>query len=388
MAAVSFFPVEETSKLAALMGVEAEVQTLLDAQNYDKVYSLFAKKSGALLTQGDYAANPKDLEKVYNLLIAIVSQAKQDDLPDLVPAIVAPLLTDDATNLPIQKLQVLSNLFNSLDAASHIRYLVFVAVVQLAYKADEIDVILPTLPLLNSYFTAWGVEQDEERSLILLLSEVLADKFPAQAYEYLLQYLRTFPSKPFPKQVQETAAQAVETALTLPAVTNFVDLARLAPVASLKSSHANLLSLVQIFVDGNVSAFDKFLSEHPKFLSEHPSFDESALRTKIRLLTLATLAYPFVDVADGLSFANVAKALNVDLVDVEEWVVTAIRSGLIDGRIDQVNKVVRVSRATQRVFGPEQWNMLEERLSSWSDNLKHILQVLHNAKTAVGQASA
>ncbi|KAJ3246479.1 hypothetical protein HDU78_006900 [Chytriomyces hyalinus] len=380
--AVSFFPVEETSKLAALMNCEADIQTLLDAQNYDEVYLKFAKNSGALLD----AVPPKDLEKVYNLLIAIVSQAKQDDLPDLVPSIINPIVSSSAENAQ-QKLKVLSNLYNSLESTSHIRYTVFLAIIQLAAQSNELDVLVPTLPQLESFFPVWGVELDESRRMILLLSEVLGndDEFLNQSYEYLIKYLKTYPQSKsaYPKQVQDTAVKAVKQALRLPAVTNFSDLYALGPVVSLKGTNADLMALVEIFVSGDVKAYRAFTKKHPSFAKDN-GFDDAALLKKIRLLTLASTACG-VSANDGKSellFSTVSAALEVDNVDVEEWIVNGIRSGLIDGRINQVNKLVVISRATHRVFGEKQWDLLSDRLSTWGDNLKDLLQVIQNAKQA------
>ncbi|KAI8621513.1 hypothetical protein BC830DRAFT_180443 [Chytriomyces sp. MP71] len=379
--AVSFFPVEETTKIAALMACEAEIQTLLDAQNYDQVYARFAAKSGALLA----AVAAKDIEKVYNLLIAIVSQAKPDDLPELVTQIINPIVASPEESAQ-QKLKVLSNLYNSLESTSHIRYTVFMAIIQLASQSNELDALVPALPQLDSFFIAWGVELDETRRMILLLSEVLGadDDFQNESYEYLIKYLKTYPQSKsaYPQQVQDTAAKAVAQALRLPTVTNFSDLYALGPVVSLKTSHADLMALLEIFVSGDVKAYKKFLAAHPQFL-EKQGFKADALLRKIRLLTLAGVACGFVEGKTGMGFAVVGDALEVEDADVEEWVVNGIRSGLIDGRIDQVNRVVVVSRATHRVFGDKQWDLLSDRLSNWSTNLKDILHVLQSAKQAV-----
>ncbi|ORY43958.1 PCI-domain-containing protein [Rhizoclosmatium globosum] len=368
------------------MDCEAEIQTLLDAQNYDAVYAKFAKKSSSLLE----AVGPKDIEKVYNLLIAIVSQAKQEELADLVPSIVNPIVSSGEENATI-KLKVLSNLYNSIETTSHIRYSVFVAIVQLASTANELDTVVPVLPQLESFFVSWDVDLDEKRRLILLLSDVLGqvEEFKNLSYEYLIQYLKTYQSSKstaaYPKQVQETALKAVHQALTLSFVTNFSDLAALGPVQSLKTAHADLLSLVQIFVSGDVKAFKAFVKKHAGFVSKN-ELDEEKLLKKIRLLTLSSVACKYVDSTSDMPFSVVSDALEIDVADVEEWVVTGIRSGLIDGRIDQVQKVVCVSRATHREFSAKEWDLLSDKLVGWSNNLKDILQVLQNAKAVASAA--
>ncbi|KAI9349227.1 hypothetical protein BDR26DRAFT_833835, partial [Obelidium mucronatum] len=278
----------------------------------------------------------------------------------------------------------LSNLYNSLESTSHLRYSVFIAIVQLSAQSGDLDAVVPTLGQLESFFVAWDVDLDEKRRLILLLSNVLSEEseFQNLSYEYLIQYLKTYPQSTasYPKQVQETAVKAVKQALNLNFVTNFTDLNNLGPVQSLKASHVDLLALVQVFVGGDVKAYTAFVKKHPGFI-EKSELDGSKLERKIRLLTLSSLACGYVDVDAGdLPFKVIAQALDIEDGDVEEWVVTGIRSGLIDGRIDQVKKVVCVSRATHREFTNKQWELLSDRLAGWSNNLKEILGVLQNAK--------
>ncbi|KAK9075903.1 hypothetical protein SSX86_004233 [Deinandra increscens subsp. villosa] len=50
---------------------------------------------------------------------------------------------------------------------------------------------------------------------------------------------------------------------------------------------------------------------------------------------------------------------------VEPWVVKAITAKLVDCKIDQMNKVIRMSHCTERVFGLLQWQALREKLATW-----------------------
>lgn len=43
--------------------------------------------------------------------------------------------------------------------------------------------------------------------------------------------------------------------------------------------------------------------------------------------------------------------------DVEEWVLRAIQTGLMEAKMDQMQRVVVVRRCTNRVFGPVQWKV-------------------------------
>ncbi len=68
--------------------------------------------------------------------------------------------------------------------------------------------------------------------------------------------------------------------------------------------------------------------------------------------------------------------------EVEEWVVDAIRLGLIDARMDQSRQEVRVASAIHREFGPDQWPKLQHRLHLWRDNVAAYLRTLQAMRTS------
>lgn len=43
--------------------------------------------------------------------------------------------------------------------------------------------------------------------------------------------------------------------------------------------------------------------------------------------------------------------------EVEDWVLRAIQTGLMEAKMDQMQRVVVIRRCTNRVFGPVQWKV-------------------------------
>lgn len=43
--------------------------------------------------------------------------------------------------------------------------------------------------------------------------------------------------------------------------------------------------------------------------------------------------------------------------EVEDWVLRAIQTGLMEAKMDQMQRVVVIRRCTNRVFGPLQWKV-------------------------------
>ena len=59
---------------------------------------------------------------------------------------------------------------------------------------------------------------------------------------------------------------------------------------------------------------------------------------KMRLLTLVTLAMGKTEI----EYATVASGLNIEVDDVEDWIIEAIGEDLLEGKLDQINDRVLI----------------------------------------------
>ena len=85
---------------------------------------------------------------------------------------------------------------------------------------------------------------------------------------------------------------------------------------------------------------------------------------------------------------SVASALEVGEDEVEGWVVRSMEAELVQGKIDQLRKVVTVSNTAQRVYTPEQWKVMHAKLSAWTDNVRSMLGMLLAARQRAADAAA
>ncbi|KAJ2489729.1 hypothetical protein GGI11_009246 [Coemansia sp. RSA 2049] len=111
--------------------------------------------------------------------------------------------------------------------------------------------------------------------------------------------------------------------------------------------------------------------------------DASKANDKMRLLTVASLAAE--NLGRDVPFGTVAQAIEVDEDDVEMWIIDVIRSGLIQGKMNQVSRTVLPTRTTYRQFGADQWKALGERLDQWKQSLEQLQPVIANAKLVAQQ---
>jgi translation initiation factor 3 subunit M len=75
-------------------------------------------------------------------------------------------------------------------------------------------------------------------------------------------------------------------------------------------------------------------------------------------------------------------------VQVQPWVVRAIGSKLLDGRIDQVAGTVVISRCHHRTFTSKEWQGLGQQLSGLRKELAAASDLLGAKQTARGAAGA
>lgn len=139
----------------------------------------------------------------------------------------------------------------------------------------------------------------------------------------------------------------------------------------IKDPNAPAAKLLDLYLNGNVQAYQTFITQHPVA-------DQDAGLRKMRLLSLASLGSE--NLARELSYGEISTALAISEDEVEMWVIDVIRAGLVEAKLDQLNKTVIVHRSIYRVFGKDQWRQLSERLNTWKNSLTDILAVIGNAK--------
>ncbi|KAI8853549.1 hypothetical protein BC829DRAFT_382310 [Chytridium lagenaria] len=373
--AISFFAPEEVLKFASLVSTlegedaetgkfAAETQSLMNAEKYEEVYERFSKKTKVLLT-----VEAKEFERVFNFLIAVVLQTTPENLAKLVKNVIQPISTSPAGECQ-QKLRILSNLYNSLDPHSPIRYDVFVAILKVAATNDELEHIL---------LAYWGVPLASKRELYLLISDTLkaSPSYKRESYEFLVKYLETFNGTDAKtlKTASSHATTAVKNAISIPSVLNFEDVYRLDAVRALGATP--LIDLLKVFLDQTLKEYRAFTKKHSAFVKKEGLNEEDNVR-KIRVLSLASLASKHID--GEVPYSVIAETLELKDDSVEIWVIDGIRAGLLDAKMNQLKKTVVVSRSIHRVFSKDQWKQLGERVDEWRANLKDVLQVLANAK--------
>lgn len=195
----------------------------------------------------------------------------------------------------------------------------------------------------------------------------------AKAYELFLTHLRFLSSSAMSGQgdTKKAAEKTIVAALDLANVFDFEELSQVEAVKQLKGEPIG--KLLDIFTQGNSKDWQSWKSTNGSEI-DRLGLSAPALEKKIRLLDLAALCSR--SVSSEVSYADMAKTLDVDVDEVEVWVIDVIRAGLVSGKLSQINQSLRVYKSVYRSFGVEQWKMLESRLSTWESSITSILNTI------------
>jgi hypothetical protein len=208
-----------------------------------------------------------------------------------------------------KKLQVLSTLYNSV-ALTETKISILLSLFKVAKSDQELDVVVPVLQKLESWFNELQVGEEKQAELYLYISECGFE--PSVTLTHLQKYLRI-------KQDVSLAKKAIKLALGIRSCLMFEDIITLDAVQKLRGEL--LWELLNIFTTKNLADYNAFVKKHPNFLSEN-GLSQEALLEKIRLLTLDSIAT--VHVGKTIKYEVISKALEIPVDKVEFWVIDGI----------------------------------------------------------------
>lgn len=316
--------------------------------------------------------NEKDIEGFFLVLISICKKFAQGD--QIITKIVT-ILTSNAEDKSLLRLRILNNLYNITEKQA-LRYTLYLAIIKYAFASRNADVVIKEFPSqLSNRIREWGVTTDQIRNVYKLIRDSYRESGrSAESYQWGVKFLSTYEG-PDASQLQEAVITVLE-AIKLPSHYQFDSLLDFPLVKQLEGSpHGKIFQLLKIFVGENLDSFRTFHAENADYLKSQ-GLKEEECTLKMRLLSLASLGVANQEVPYSL----IAKTLQIEETEVEYWIITAMSEEVLEAKMDQLRKVVVISRCLQRVFVKAQWKQLSDNLSLWRNNTKNLLKTLQETK--------
>ncbi len=341
-------------------------------------FTAFVKK---LISSPDLlfaSENDRDIEGIFSWVTSLLVSQSDGETESLSMQLCNSVAAESSRSQ--LRLRILTSLFNLLSRFP-VRCQVFTLLLNYAVKTGNVPSISSYLINIDVHVNTWSAvpSNEELQSLYLLTYQALASiSETAGAQNSLLKYLAIFTNESLASakdldSVKEQAANAVIGTIEAPLEqshrVDYSGILSYPAVQQLKDDgkYANMYNLLKVFSNGDVEQFKNSCVDGINF--------ERGMEN-VRLLRICVLASS----ARELKYDDIAKALDVDIKDVEQWIVKAVTAELLVAQIDQLRSVIIVERAAPRFFNDQQWNDLNQKLHGWRDNVKELLSVVRSAK--------
>eukprot|EP00529_Nitzschia_sp_RCC80_P019601 CAMPEP_0113483388 /NCGR_PEP_ID=MMETSP0014_2-20120614/23407_1 /TAXON_ID=2857 /ORGANISM="Nitzschia sp." /LENGTH=428 /DNA_ID=CAMNT_0000376931 /DNA_START=215 /DNA_END=1501 /DNA_ORIENTATION=+ /assembly_acc=CAM_ASM_000159 len=199
-------------------------------------------------------------------------------------------------------------------------------------------------------------------------------KLPTVAQHFVLLEVQTYKAGDSSSTECIDAATKASTGAIRDPVSLFTiqrNMLTLPAIKALEGKSSSLFALLKVFQEGNLQDYNSYLKSNggENTLTQWDLKPEDCTKN-MRVLTLCSLASEL----EEIPYTTVAKELDVPPTDVEKWIITAVSSGLLSAKMDQMGQTVMVERCVVRRCDMEQWRALQSRLNVWKNNVGEVLK--------------
>jgi len=316
----------------------------------------------------------KDVEAFFYATSSLLKRSGAENVSAGVPKIIAAVTSSEEKSL--LRLRILGTIYNILDSNPTARFEIFHAVLIYAGTTKHPEVVIPHFKDLDTRITEWKIDENQTRELFKRISVLYRQNGKyLEAHRWTVKYLLTLHGVS-----DEVKTEAVNAALDAIKSTELYQFEGLLEVPAIKqlekdTKYSKLYQLLNIFVGESLDSFKTFVAANREYIQQLDLNEEQSTH-KMRLLSIASLAAANHE----LTYSQIAKALQLDESDVEVWIISAISDGILEAKMDQIKKIVRVTRSLQRIFTQTQWKHLGENLTTWKKNVQILLTTLQDCK--------
>ncbi|CAD2089230.1 eukaryotic translation initiation factor 3 subunit M, putative [Plasmodium vinckei brucechwatti] len=331
----------------------------------------------------------KEVEEYFVILISIL-QLEFKSVEDL----------NNATNnfikaiknynvFPELRLKILQLLYNSFNVNFSFRFPTFIAILQFSSQNNIFHAILPYIKSIDDWIKEWNISNHEKRQIYLIVAEELKKlKKYEESYKHLKKHVYYFQKEG--KEILNHAStikasvELVVDAINLNNNIYFHEIINLDAIQNLQyvDEHKPIYELLTIFYKYNIHEFLTFKKTHGDSFFTKYNIDLENSENKIYLLSIISL---FKD-NKVQNIQYISEQLNISMLKVEQILVSAIGSGIIDAKIDQINKTVHMKTTILRHFDEQQWEHLNTQIAKYIKNVQKVLDLTTHRKSASNKA--
>lgn len=352
-------PADQAKELREyLRSLDADIQAESKEDLYEDVSDIIKATESLWKSTED-----RDIEGIINSILSLLFVIHANCAP-LIKLLCEQLLKAAESGRAQLSMRLLHNFFHGYDIKTPFLYDTYCAWLKVSAMYGNIDIVPTDIKKINAWMDMWNCTSEQTRDLLRLLydAQIKCGK-NSDAAVTMINLLGDY-TEDNASQARDDAHRCIARALEDGDTYLYDHLLALKPVMFLEGE--TIYDLLTIFSCGKLQDYQKFYSENAGFL-EQIGLDHDSCTRKMRLLTL-------IDAVSGhteVTFGDIQSQLQLGEDDLEEFIIHAIQSKLITGKIDHLNRKLVVSHTTPRTFGRRQWNMLAERLLEWRNKLSN-----------------
>lgn len=318
--------------------------------------------------------DPKDIEGIVNSILSLLFMIPIENGEELVSLLCDQFQTGASCGKANLSVKLLHNLFHGYPIKTPFLYKVLSTWYKVGGEARTAANVIPKdLKKVQEWLENWEVTTEQRQTLLRSLYDLQCSSGNAtEASKVMIALLEGYGDENV-EQAADDARKYIIRSLADAKTYLYDEVLSLQPVAALKGE--SVYQLLTIFVDGNLEDYTKFHSENEDLVSSWGLSHESNLR-KMQLLTMLDL----IGSSHEISFECIEEKLKIAPENIEEFIIDALHSKLIRGKIDHYNKKMLVSQACPRVFGRQQWQVLADRLSRWRNDIAKVSDKLESVR--------
>jgi translation initiation factor 3 subunit M len=359
-----------------------KVAELNDAGSFPELLDVFIPDMPCVFKTG----SEDDVIGSYSILYALCRKMSEKDQADYTTKLVNSVNTETGELVGL-RLKLLVNLYNSVHPTyGKIRFGVFLALVDYCTKTDQVAKVAKHLGDVEGRVSAWKLSLAEQKEVYLKLAAATkCYQDGALAQQFLVKYLGLWAGKG--EDLAAAVPQAIEasvTAIQNPTAFDCDELLQLPPVAALATGDAKSKAvhrLLEIYSSEKLDAYETFAALNKELLGSIGLTHEMCV-DKLRMLSMASLAAEMGDIP----YDRVKATLKLESdKEVEQWVIKVHRAGLVQTKMDQLQRRIIVNRTTARVLSTTDWQELRKRVDGWKQCLDNMSQIIVGAKESAVQ---
>jgi len=303
-----------------------------------------------------------EIESAFFSLISMIQLLSQvDQIEDTSKKLSNAIVADKSDKL-LLKSKLLCHQFNCYQPTLRSTYVLLVNVLKLVVETGQLRYITLDTEQINEWMTKWKCDVQEQREIYRLLHEAFsAINQGERAIQALVRLLKLY-SENEGVDAKSDAHICVISHIAHPKIFVMDHLMDLHPIRALDGQLSH--ELLQIFVNGDLADYIEFYNNNMDFVEKLAVTHEENLK-KMRLLTMASMAQDCTEI----DFSHLVEKLNLAAEDVEPFVIEAIGSGLVKGKINEPEAKISISSTINRTFREPQWIFIKEKLEMWQKNL-------------------